>query len=455
MIQYSKMEEMKWDCTKKGKYFLVSTMPGGQTKRISWKDQDISGLWNQGKRPPLHSDATSQSMPPQLQVPSPKPSDPDEDDLEFFNHFDSLKADFQQAEDWPDKEEDEELEDMDELLELSEKDLTKNMVELLIDDDNDLDWIPEKLQKKAEMWRKAAKCELNHPQLSLTFTNLKAAQPKVYAKGPDVMSKSKWTQEWYWRQNWDQSSLTAFRFTANWAEIKSKVSNQPSILLNEPNNSTHSIVELLSPQIPGFSHAQSASVLSNPSSDDQWNDLLFKEVAEGDKVVREVGDLEDDSKEEYESELEEARPQKCCLGLVWSSEKIEVHLVKHKNDLPLLQVNQYLILSNFVTSAWRGWSKLKQVLRFLTSGKKAQKTGLHIGCRYLPNIWGAPSWEVWWAGKCSHFYIMRLSKFNCPARSWSCFEIGFEWKDSLMMANQAWMVLNCSEVGCVYGWAWV
>lgn len=50
-----------------------------------------------------------------------------------------------------DKEEEEELEDMDELLELSEKDLTKNMVELLIDDDNDLDWIPEKLQKKAEM----------------------------------------------------------------------------------------------------------------------------------------------------------------------------------------------------------------------------------------------------------------------------------------------------------------
>ena len=77
-------------------------------------------------------------------------------------------------------------------------------------------------------------------------------------------------------------------------------------MLNEPNNSTHSRVELLSPQIPGFSHAQSASVLSNPSSDDQWNDLLFKEVAEGDKVVREVGDLEDDSKEEYESELEEA-----------------------------------------------------------------------------------------------------------------------------------------------------
>ena len=99
MIQYSKMEEMKWDCTKKGKYFLASTMPGGQPKKISWKDQDISGLWNQGKRPPLHSDATSQSMPPQLHVPSPKPSDPDEDDLEFFNCFDSLKADFQQAED--------------------------------------------------------------------------------------------------------------------------------------------------------------------------------------------------------------------------------------------------------------------------------------------------------------------------------------------------------------------
>ena len=86
----------------------------------------------------------------------------------------------------------------------------------------------------------------------MTFTNLKAAQPKVYAKGPDVMSKSKWTQEQYWRQNRDQSSLTAFRFTANWAEIKSKVSNQPSILLNEPSDSAHSIVELLSSQFQVF-----------------------------------------------------------------------------------------------------------------------------------------------------------------------------------------------------------
>lgn len=182
---------------------------------------------------------------------------------------------------------------------------------------------------------------------------MKAAQPKVYAKGPDVMSKSKWTQEQYWRQNWDQSSLTASRFTANWAEIKSKVSNQPSILLNEPSDSTHSIVELLSPQIPGFSHAQSASVLSNPSSDDQWNDLLFKEAAEGGKVVREVGDLEDDSEEEYESELEEAIQGPKNVVWDWSDlqKKIKVLLAKHKNDLPLLQVNQYLILSNFVTSA--------------------------------------------------------------------------------------------------------
>lgn len=186
-------------------------------------------------------------------------------------------------------------------------------------------------------------------------------------------------------------------------------------MLNEPSDSAHSIVELLSPQIPGFSCAQSASVLSNPSSDDQGNDLIFKELAEGDKVVREVGGLEDDSEEEYESELEEAIQGPKNIVCDWSDlqKKIKAHLVKHKNDLPLLQVNQYLILSNFVTFCLKGLKQTQASLRLLTSGMKAQETGLHIECGHLPSITRHLSSQlrsVVGRQMHSHFYIMRLSK---------------------------------------------
>jgi len=66
---------------------------------------------------------------------------------------------------------------MDELLELSTKDLTESMVEFLVeDDDGDLDWVSKRLRKKAEREKKVR---------------------KQYMKGPDTMSKSKHTQQHY------------------------------------------------------------------------------------------------------------------------------------------------------------------------------------------------------------------------------------------------------------------
>ena len=48
---------------------------------------------------------------------------------------------------------------MDELLELSTKDLTDSLMGLLVveDDNDDLDWVPERLCKKAERAEKARK----------------------------------------------------------------------------------------------------------------------------------------------------------------------------------------------------------------------------------------------------------------------------------------------------------
>ena len=87
----------------------------------------------------------------------------DEDDFEFLNHFDSLKADFRQVdvEDWSDEDDEEAGGDMDELMELCQEDLTEIMVNMMLQDDpSDLDWMPEKLKNKAAKRKEKAKGEL-------------------------------------------------------------------------------------------------------------------------------------------------------------------------------------------------------------------------------------------------------------------------------------------------------
>jgi hypothetical protein len=129
-------------------------MPGKPKTKKARHDRNITGLRNQLRNSPLHSDGTPQSTPPRSQAQTPDLSDLEEDEnLEFFNHFDSLKADFQHAEECQDSEEEDEMDEMDELLELGAKDLTDEMLELLIESDDesdDLDWVPEKLRKKTE-----------------------------------------------------------------------------------------------------------------------------------------------------------------------------------------------------------------------------------------------------------------------------------------------------------------
>jgi hypothetical protein len=87
-----------------------------------------------------------------------------EDDFEFLNHFDSLKADFQQedVEDWSEEEDG----DMDELMELCQEDLTGIMVNMMLEDNpNDLDWMPEKLKNKAAKRKEKAKGELQRARV--------------------------------------------------------------------------------------------------------------------------------------------------------------------------------------------------------------------------------------------------------------------------------------------------
>jgi len=121
-------------------------------------NHNISGLRNQAK----HSPTLSQHATlPQSQVPSSEDEE-DEPDLEADNedlvhliHFDSLKTNLQTEEENPDELEELENEEMEEWEGFGREDLADWMVDMfLVDDDpNNLDWMPKKMQIKAEKRR--------------------------------------------------------------------------------------------------------------------------------------------------------------------------------------------------------------------------------------------------------------------------------------------------------------
>jgi hypothetical protein len=148
----------------------ATNMPGGQKAKKAKHNCNISRLKNQSRDLPSHSDSTPHPTPPQSEAPSPELSEVEDDlepeadnDSELLNHFDSLKADFQQenVEDWSDdSEEGEDVGGMDELMELCKEDLTETMVNMMMEEDpNDLDWMPEKLKNKAAKQKGKAKGE--------------------------------------------------------------------------------------------------------------------------------------------------------------------------------------------------------------------------------------------------------------------------------------------------------
>ena len=91
-------------------------------------------------------------------------------------------------------------------------------------------------------------------------------RPKQYAKGPDVMNKSKRTQERYRKQNKDQTSLTGhFGFTR--VMVSPTGADTLSITQSTSESAPQIIVMSESVLPPSGSRARSASVLSDPSID--------------------------------------------------------------------------------------------------------------------------------------------------------------------------------------------
>ena len=99
-----------------------------------------------------------------------------------------------------------------------QEDLADAMLDMFEEEDEkDLDWLPPKLEARRNKTQNNSKKGRYLPieyQFTALITQPAPDRPKTYKKGPDVMSKSKRTQQRYQRTFRGQGKLTGFRFKA-------------------------------------------------------------------------------------------------------------------------------------------------------------------------------------------------------------------------------------------------
>ncbi|KAI6100664.1 hypothetical protein EV401DRAFT_1894503 [Pisolithus croceorrhizus] len=313
-------------------------MPGGRPKK---KSKNISGLCNQQKPMPsiTESIAADSSVKNSAQGHNIRESDQDESDVENLTiALDGLKINFEveyEAEMTEDSEVDEEIE----LEMLNNVEFGRKLAQMVEHEaEKDLDWVPRVLRLADHKPR-----------------------PTKYIKGPDVMSKSKRTQQRYqstWR---NQSSLDRFGF-------RQLPLSTSEVMVDEVDSEVESVVPLPAvcwsdvPLIPYplSGRTRSASVLSDPSSVDDSEGLGVVTEADSDSShgTREGLDLED-----WEDELHESISTTTTIR-DWGTlhTQIQLDLKKKHKELSLAKVNQLMILSNFATLCLKGATRTKASL---------------------------------------------------------------------------------------------
>ncbi|KAI6140787.1 hypothetical protein BKA82DRAFT_36334 [Pisolithus tinctorius] len=203
------------------------------------------------------------------------------------------------------------------------------------EEEGDLDWILDWLQRKR---KKACK-----------------SHPKTYKKGPDVMSKSVWTQQQY-RAYWKgQSLLDSFGFTKN------AIPPLATPHVDKPSS--------LTPHAPVVPQVCSISMVSISDTSNESESLDSDDLHGSETGMEGMGDLdsnlitEDSSMSEMENEAWEDELMMTFMSHDtihdWSvlREQIQQDLKKHKH-LALSQINQLMILSHFATLRIRGVSRI-------------------------------------------------------------------------------------------------
>ena len=131
--------------------------------------------------------------------------------------------------------------------------------------------------------------------------------------------------------------------------------------------------------VPGPSRARSSSMLSDLSTDNEG--ATGPELADVDENEAEAqngnvseADMNEDEIEDWEGELEEGFQGPKSHTCDWSDlqEQIKDHLKKNSKTLPLSQVNQLLIISNFATLRLKGVSWTQASLKIAWQWHKGQ-----------------------------------------------------------------------------------
>jgi hypothetical protein len=217
---------------------------------------------------------------------------------------------------------------------------------------------------------------------------MQSGRPKTYKKGPDVMSKSERTQRRHAQAMQGQGRLTGFGFKAPSYPVRVVGVKQPAkppselIPIDQPIAQPRSPSPMESP-LPGPSRVRSSSVLSDPSTDNDSEavtDPGFADVDENEaeaqngNVSELEADMNEDEIEEWEGELEEGLQGPKSHIRDWADlrKQIKDHLKKNSKTLPLSQVNQLLIISNFATLRLKGVSRTQASLEIARQWHEGQ-----------------------------------------------------------------------------------
>jgi hypothetical protein len=260
--------------------------------------------------------------------------------------------------------EDSDIAEQSEWEELDDDDLHETMAKMAMkEEQTDGDWIPRTLRAKRE--KKQGKKGVNARTWAnrpVTQNFVPIARPQEYQKGPDVMSKSKRTQERYAKQWKSQTKLDAFGFFRPMASPLTPLSpitvdpDAPPVLSDEPGPSREVI-----PHTQSLSRAISALSVSSESgsNSDGHHDALESEATHQQghidinddlEPLGDLNDLADSEAEEWEDELMEAVQSKdTCRNWSVLRDQIKVILKTKSQTLSFPQINQLMIVTNFAT----------------------------------------------------------------------------------------------------------
>ncbi|KAI6012303.1 hypothetical protein BKA83DRAFT_4500787 [Pisolithus microcarpus] len=260
-----------------------------------------------------------------------------------------------------------------EIEQLDDAEFSWRLAEMAVkEDDEGSDWLPEWLHQHRKQTMK-------HRHESLPFSGW----PKTYVKGLDVMSKSECTQYQYKKQWKGQTQLSSFGFARNNTQLAATTAAKSTTPESSCHMSGKSDYGSCSADVHPLLHhgsvipwAHTASVLSVSSesadsrvtpSQPHMMSVSTSEVEmdtnlkPAGKVVDDgMSDREDSGAEDWEELEVMMKPGNGTPTCNWGElhDQIKADLKKHSNTLPLSQVHQLLILSNFATLWLKGVSQI-------------------------------------------------------------------------------------------------